>query len=70
MATACGRLRPARCKSSRALSKEAESLWPGWMMGESFFMSSPKRRDSSRLSRARIQLMLPLSVLISPLWAT
>jgi hypothetical protein len=52
------------------LSKVAESLWSGWTMGDIFFMSSPKSGDSRRLSRARIQLMFPRSVLISPLCAT
>ena len=39
------------------------------MTGESFPRSSPKSSDRRRLSRACIQLMLPLMVLISPLCA-
>jgi len=33
-----------------------------------FSMSSPKASDSKRASRACIQLALPRTVLISPLW--
>ncbi|CFW31542.1 Uncharacterised protein [Bordetella pertussis] len=38
-------------------------------MGYSFFRSSPSTADCIMPSRARSQLKLPLTVLISPLWA-
>ena len=66
----CGRLLPARASSSTALSSMAESLPPGVMMGNSFFMSSPKSGEASTDCRAYIQFTLPRSVLISPLWQT
>ena len=46
-----------------------ESLCPGWITGFSFPISSPKRGDDIVFSRAFILLMLPRSVLISPLCA-
>ena len=46
------------------------SLPPSRTIGTIFLISSPSRSDSSSASRAFIQLMLPRSVLISPLWAT
>ena len=56
--------------SSRTLSKVAESLLPGGMTGMILRRSrSPKSSEASSLSRARIQFTLPMSVLISPLWA-
>jgi predicted unusual protein kinase regulating ubiquinone biosynthesis (AarF/ABC1/UbiB family) len=61
---------PARRSSSSTLSKVAVSLPPSRMTGRIFFRSSPKRSLASRPCRARIQLMLPRSVLISPLCAT
>ncbi len=67
--TACGRLRPARCSSSSTSSKLPESLTAGvhtGMSGE----SSPRSSLESVLWRAAIQLRLPRTVLISPLWAT
>jgi hypothetical protein len=70
IATACGSERPARHRSSKTLSKVAESLWSGSTTGTIFCMFSPKSGDSRRLSRERIQLMLPLKVLTSPLCAT
>ena len=66
---ACGSERPARTRSSSVLSNIAESLPFGLTIGRIFFVSSPKRSDSNSASRACIQLMLPRSVLISPLWA-
>ena len=66
---ACGSERPESSSSSMALSIMAESLPPGVMMGKSFLMSSPNSGERSTDSRACIQLMLPLSVLISPLCA-
>jgi hypothetical protein len=52
------------------LSKVAVSLPPSRITGRIFLRSSPKTLDWSSPSRARIQLMLPVSVLISPLCAT
>ncbi len=59
--------RPETIRSSSTLSSWAESLPPGWMMGRSSRMRSPHTADLSSGSRARIQLRLPCSVLISPL---
>ena len=67
--TACGSERPARYSSSSELSNMPESLPFGLMIGRIFSMSSPKASDSKRASRACIQLALPRTVLISPLWA-
>ena len=69
ISTACGRLRPARCSSSSTSSKEAESEAPSVQTGSSRWRSPPKAPVSSSASRARIQLRLPLIVLISPLCA-
>ncbi len=66
---ACGSERPAMTSSSRTLSNVAVSLPPSRMIGRSFRKSAPNSGDCSRLSRACIQLMLPRSVLISPLCA-
>ncbi len=57
-------------RNSRTLSNVAVSLPPARITGSTFCRSSPKTSDWNSASRARIQLMLPLSVLISPLWAT
>ena len=46
----------------------AVSLWPGQMMGNSLSRSSPNSGEAMAFWRATIQLMLPRSVLISPLW--
>ena len=54
--------------SSRTLSKVAESEPPGRTIGRTFCRSMPKSSEASCDSRARIQLTLPISVLISPLW--
>ena len=66
---AWGSERPAMTSSSSALSKIAESLPPSTMTGLIFPMSAPKSSDAIVASRARIRLMLPRNVLISPLWA-
>ena len=55
--------------SSRTLSNVAESEPPGRTIGRIFCRSSPNSSEASCDSRARIQLTLPISVLISPLWA-
>jgi hypothetical protein len=39
------------------------------MIGKTLLRSSPKASETMLASRACIQLMLPRSVLISPLWA-
>ncbi len=68
------------CSSSRTSSNEAESDAPGLQIGKSRSRSaavplaSPawglaSRSLDSSASRARIQLRLPITVLISPLWA-
>jgi len=54
--------------SSSTLSNVAVSELPGLTTGRIFFRSAPKSSLCSSDSRARIQLMLPISVLISPLW--
>ena len=65
---ACGRLRPPRCSSSSTSSNVAESLPPGVQIGNA--RSRPGSRSlASIASRVRIQLRLPCTVLISPLWA-
>ncbi len=71
ISTECGSERPPRCRSSSTSSKDAESEASGVHTGKirSRFRS-PKRSETSWDSRARIQLRLPLTVLISPLCAT
>jgi hypothetical protein len=69
ISTACGSDRPAMTRNSSTLSNVAVSLPPSRMTGSTFFRSSANRSDWSSPSRARIQLMLPRSVLISPLCA-
>ena len=66
---ACGSDRPPRCSSSTTSSKDAESDASGVQIGNSRSRSPGIRSERSRVSRARIQLRLPLTVLISPLWA-
>ena len=56
MAMACGRERPDMTSSSRALSKAAESLPPGSMMGKSFLISSPNSGEARTDWRACIQI--------------
>ncbi len=68
IARACGKLRPERCSNSAALSNIAESLPPGVTTGNSFLTSSPNSSLARTFCRACIQLTLPRSVLISPLW--
>ena len=57
------------CSSSSTSSKVAESLAPGVQIGKMRSRSPGSRSLASRASRARIQLRLPCTVLISPLWA-
>ena len=72
ISTECGSERPPRWSSSRTSSKEAESEASGRTDREDPVeaLPSPKRSEASWDSRARIQLRLPLTVLISPLCAT
>ena len=66
---ACGRLRPERVSSSTTSSNDAESLAPGVTIGRIGREVAEHARDSSCDWRARIQLRLPWTVLISPLCA-
>ena len=81
MSTASGSDRPPRCSSSRQASKLAESLSCSASTGNRRSSPRPGARAwpsaaggisalASMDSRARIQLRLPLIVLISPLCAT
>ena len=70
ISTACGRLRPPRCSSSRTWSNDAESDASGVQIGESRAMSPGMSGLASIASRACMRLRLPRTVLISPLWAT
>ncbi len=67
--TACGSERPASISSSSTLSNVAESEPPGRTIGMTLARSLPNSSEASCDSRARIQFTLPISVLISPLWA-
>jgi hypothetical protein len=66
---ACGSERPASIRSSSVLSNIPESLPLGLMIGRMSAMSAPNASHSKCASRACIQLALPRTVLISPLWA-
>ena len=57
------------CSSSSTSSNDAESEAPGVQIGKSRSRSPGIRSEASSASRARIQLRLPMTVLISPLWA-
>lgn len=71
ISTECGSDRPPRWSSSRTSSKVAESEASGVQTGKiRSSLPGPKRAEPSWDSRARIQLRLPLTVLISPLCAT
>ena len=69
ISTECGSERPPRWSSSSTSSNDAESEAPGVQIGKSRSRSPGIRSVASSASRARIQLRLPLTVLISPLWA-
>ena len=62
----CGR--PARAARARCRTWRSRCR-PGARPGSTLCRSSPNSSEASCDSRARIQLMLPRSVLISPLWA-
>ena len=65
---ACSSERPDANSVSTALSSVAVSLWKGVTIGSSLPTSSPSVSERKFFSRAVIQLMLPWSVFISPLW--
>src|SRR6056297_3633333 len=67
---AIGALRPARTRTSNTASSAALSEAPPAMIGLMSSAISPKYALDRRISWDFIQLMLPLSVLISPLWAS
>jgi len=70
MSMASGSERPECTSSSSTASKAPLSLWPAGTMGSSCSSSPGDSRSSAHPiapSRARIQLALPLRVLISPL---
>ena len=67
--TAWGSDRPAWTKSSTTSSKLAESLSPVVTSGVNSAMGNGNTSLWSEVSRAVIQLRLPLTVLISPLCA-
>ncbi|MNC88943.1 hypothetical protein D3C83_48210 [compost metagenome] len=67
---AIGPARPARTRSSNALSSAAESEPPGWITGFTSSPYSPKLPETILISWLFIQLMLPEMVLISPLCAS
>ncbi len=69
ISTECGSERPPMCSSSSTSSNDAESEAPGEQIGYSRSRSPGIRSEASSASRARIQLRLPITVLISPLCA-
>src|SRR3974377_1727692 len=54
--------------NSRALSMQAVSDWPGPISGTILARSEPSNSDVIACRRAAIQLTLPRTGLISPLW--
>ena len=69
ISTAWGRDRPERTRSSTTSSNVPESLSPCVTIGVSSATGTGRASEASVLSRAVIQLRLPRTVLISPLWA-
>ena len=65
-----GALRPARTITSNTVSSAPESDRPTPITGFRSAMWVPNTGCSIRVSCAFIQLTLPFSVLISPLWAS
>ena len=65
-----GASRPARTSTSKVLSSAALSLPPGWITGFTSSPKSPNAWAAILISWLFIQLTLPFSVLISPLWAS
>ena len=70
MVFAIGAERPARTRTSNTESRAAESDDPAATIGLISSAMSPKVPEAIRISWLFIQLTLPLSVLISPLWAS
>src|SRR6056297_3929239 len=70
MVLTIGAIRPARTITSNTESSAAESDEPVAMIGLMSSWYSPKASEAIRISWLFIQLELPLSVLISPLWAS
>ena len=66
---AIGAERPARTSTSNTESSAAESLEPEATIGLMSSAISPKVALAMRISWLFIQFILPLRVLISPLWA-
>ena len=66
--TARGRSIPFITMNSRVLSSMAESEPAVLTMGKILFMSSCMMREEMDSSRASMASVLPLMVLISPLW--
>src|SRR5690606_5632708 len=62
--------RPERTITSKTESSAPESEVPAGMIGLMSSAISPKAAEAMRISWLRIQLTLPFSVLISPLWAS
>ena len=69
MVFAIGADRPERTSTSNTESKAPESEVPPGMIGLISSAISPKAELAIRISCDFIQLTLPFSVLISPLWA-
>ena len=69
-ALAMGASRPAKVSSSNTLSRVAVSEPPTWITGLMSSMNGSSAGSASRVSWLRIQLVLPDTVLISPLWAS
>ncbi len=69
IALAIASMRPPRTRSSNTASSAALSEPPDWITGFTSSIASPNTSLASRVSWLFIQLMLPRSVLISPLWA-
>ena len=69
MVLAIGASRPARTSISNTASSAAESDDPFGTMGLISSAIAPNSADAIRISWLFIQLILPFSVLISPLWA-
>ena len=67
---AMGALRPDRTSTSNTASSAPESEVPPGMIGLMSSAASPKLFEAMRISWDFIQLTLPFSVLISPLWAS
>ena len=70
MVLTIGALRPPRTSTSNTASSAPLSDVPPGMIGLMSSADSPKAAEAMRISWLRIQLTLPLSVLISPLCAS